>query len=29
MNQYTNLRYDTYGIYTPQQDDINGINAMY
>jgi hypothetical protein len=29
MNRYTSSRYDYYGVYTPQQDDINGINAMY
>lgn len=29
MNQYTSVRYDTYGVYTPQQDDINGVKAMY
>lgn len=29
MNGWTSYRYDTYGIYTPQQDDIDGVNAMY
>ncbi|MBE0481461.1 MAG: hypothetical protein IBX68_10845 [Dehalococcoidia bacterium] len=32
MNQFTSgpgSRYDGYGIYTPRQDDINGVNAMY
>ena len=29
MNQYTDRRYDVYGVYTPQQDDIDGVNAMY
>jgi hypothetical protein len=29
MNAYTSQRYDTYGVYTPQTDDINGINALY
>lgn len=29
MNPYTSTRYDTYGVYTPQQDDIDGINGIY
>jgi hypothetical protein len=29
MNPVTSTRYDTYGIYTPQSDDISGVNAMY
>lgn len=29
MNGYTSQRYDTYGVYTPQTDDVNGINALY
>ena len=29
MNGYTYWRYDVYGVNTPQQDDINGVNAMY
>lgn len=29
MNPYTSSRYDKYGVYTPQEDDINGVNAMY
>jgi hypothetical protein len=29
MNPYSDQRYDTYGIYTPQQDDVDGVNAIY
>lgn len=29
MNQYTDRRYDTYSVYIPQQDDIDGVNDMY
>ena len=29
MNPGTNIRYGVYGIYTPQQDDINGVNYLY
>lgn len=29
MNKATPSRYDTYGVYTPQQDDINGVNFLY
>lgn len=29
MNGVTSSRYDTWGVYTPQQDDEDGINAMY
>jgi hypothetical protein len=29
MNPYTSERYDVYGIYEPQQDDLNGVNALY
>lgn len=29
MNGYTSTRYDSYGIYTPQQDDLDGINVLY
>ncbi|MGD0153730.1 MAG: matrixin family metalloprotease [Thermacetogeniaceae bacterium] len=29
MNPYTDSRWDTYGVNTPQTDDLNGINAMY
>jgi hypothetical protein len=29
MEQDTSVRYGTYTIYTPQQDDINGINTLY
>lgn len=29
MNGHTNTRYDNYGIYTPQQDDLDGINVLY
>lgn len=32
MNPWTygsDSRYETYGIYTPQQDDVNGVNAIY
>ncbi|MBO3754031.1 MAG: hypothetical protein FGF53_04030 [Candidatus Brockarchaeota archaeon] len=29
MNGYTYYRYDVYGISTPQQDDINGVAAIY
>jgi hypothetical protein len=29
MNYSTPQRYDTYGVYRPQTDDIDGVNAMY
>lgn len=29
MNGYTGDRYDSYGIYKPQSDDVNGVNAIY
>lgn len=29
MNYSTSSRYDTYGVYTPQTDDINGVNYYY
>jgi hypothetical protein len=29
MEAYTDLRYDTYGIYTPQQRDVNFVNQIY
>jgi hypothetical protein len=29
MNAYTSTRYDTYNVYVPQSDDINGVNAIY
>lgn len=29
MNPFTTTRYDTYGVYQPQQDDLNGVNAIY
>ena len=29
MNGYTDDRYGEYGVYTAQQDDIDGVNAMY
>lgn len=29
MNEATSSRYDSCGVYTPQQDDINGVNAIY
>lgn len=29
MEQFTPTRWGTYGIYSPQQDDINGINTLY
>ncbi len=29
MHGITSERYDTYGVYRPQTDDIDGVNAMY
>jgi len=29
MNGYDTTRCETYGVFTPQADDINGVNAMY
>ncbi|WP_172200960.1 M57 family metalloprotease [Saccharibacillus qingshengii] len=29
MNGYTSARYDTFGIYTPQKDDVDGITFIY
>jgi len=29
MNAYTSTRYDTYGVYRPQQDDVDGVNDLY
>jgi hypothetical protein len=29
MNGVTSIRYDTYGVFIPQGDDENGVNAMY
>lgn len=29
MNAYTSERYDTYGIYIPTDDEVNGVNAIY
>ncbi len=29
MYPYLNVFYDIYGVYTPQQDDINGVNSLY
>ncbi len=29
MEPYNSVRWGTYGIYYPQQDDINGINTLY
>lgn len=29
MNPYTSSRYDDYNVYTPQQDDVDGVNALY
>ncbi len=29
MHPTTSVRYDSYGIYTPQTDDINGVNYIY
>ncbi|MEM1581350.1 MAG: matrixin family metalloprotease [Candidatus Bathyarchaeia archaeon] len=29
MNGYTSVRYFTYGIFTPTQDEVNGINYLY
>jgi hypothetical protein len=29
MNAYTNIRYDYYGVFAPQQDDVDGVNDIY
>ncbi len=29
MNQWTDWRYDFWGVFTPQDDDIDGVNDMY